>query len=85
MKMPFIFLFGFKAIPRVVSFDVKTGSNLLQWPVNEVEKLRTSCEYFNNIELRAGSVVPLEVPSATQVSFLLPFNFHCKTKGEAQN
>lgn len=60
-----------KAIPRVVSFDVQTGSNLIQWPVHEMEKLRTSSERFEHIKLHAGSVIPLEVPMATQVGIFL--------------
>lgn len=58
-----------------MSFDAKTGSNLLQWPVNELEKLRTSCEEFKNIKLHAGSVIPLEVAGSTQVCIFLPFLF----------
>ncbi|RWR89268.1 Glycoside hydrolase [Cinnamomum micranthum f. kanehirae] len=87
-----------QAIPRVVSFDAKTGSNLLQWPVNELEELRTSCEEFKTIELHAGSVIPLEVAGATQVDITAEFkmakealeetieadvNYNCSTSGGA--
>lgn len=47
--------------------DTKTGSNLLQWPVEEVESLRLKSKNFNNIEVKAGSAVPLELDGATQV------------------
>lgn len=48
-------------------FDQKTGSNLLQWPVEEIEKLRLRSKNFDRVEVKAGSVVPLDVGTATQV------------------
>lgn len=48
-------------------FDTKTGSNIIQWPVEEIEKLRSSKKVFTNVEIKAGSVIPLDVGSATQV------------------
>lgn len=56
-----------QGIPRTVLFDQKTGSNLLQWPVEEIEKLRLSSKDFNKVEVKAGSVEPLQVGTATQV------------------
>lgn len=56
-----------QAIPRTVVLDQKTGSNLLQWPVEEVEKLRLDGKEFANISVAAGSVVPLDIGTATQV------------------
>eukprot|EP00262_Sarcandra_glabra_P021239 TRINITY_DN885_c0_g3_i1.p1 TRINITY_DN885_c0_g3~~TRINITY_DN885_c0_g3_i1.p1 ORF type:complete len:468 (+),score=25.08 TRINITY_DN885_c0_g3_i1:225-1628(+) len=60
-------------IPRVVLFDEKTGSNLLQWPVEEVESLRKNSMDFNGIEIAAGSVVPLNVGMATQLDISAEF------------
>lgn len=48
-------------------FDQKTGSNLLQWPVEEIEKLRLNKKNFDKVQVKAGSVVPLDVGTATQV------------------
>ena len=48
-------------------FDEKTGTNILQWPVEEVEELRLNSTEFNGVELVPGSVVPLNIRSATQV------------------
>ncbi|KAJ8626569.1 hypothetical protein MRB53_019876 [Persea americana] len=71
-----------QAIPRVVSFDVQTGSNLIQWPVHEMEKLRTSSERFKHIKLHAGSVIPLEVPMATQLDISVEFKIAKETLEE---
>lgn len=56
-----------KSIPRTVLLDTKTGSNLLQWPVVEVENLRMRGKSFDGLAVQAGSVVPLDVGKATQL------------------
>lgn len=56
-----------QSIPRTVLLDTKTGSNLLQWPVVEVENLRMSGKSFDGVALDRGSVVPLDVGKATQL------------------
>lgn len=56
-----------QAVPRTVLFDTKTRSNLLQWPVEEVEKLRTSNKSFSGITIDAGSLFPLDITGATRV------------------
>ena len=60
-------------IPRTVLFDQKTGSNLLQWPVEEVESLRLSSRDFKNINIGIGSVVPLNISRATQLDIVAEF------------
>ncbi|KAM7258879.1 hypothetical protein ACFE04_014620 [Oxalis oulophora] len=62
-----------QGIPRTVVFDKKTGTNLLQWPVNEVESLRLSSKQFDKIEVKPGSVIPLDVPTATQLDIIAEF------------
>ncbi|XP_047321729.1 beta-fructofuranosidase, soluble isoenzyme I-like [Impatiens glandulifera] len=62
-----------QAIPRTVVLDRKTGSNLLQWPVEEVEKLRLNSTEFNGLELGPGTVIPLNITSATQVDISATF------------
>lgn len=67
------FFFSFKkkqAIPRTVLYDRKTGNNLVQWPVKEIEKLRLGSKNFENVTLDTGSIIPLHVGSATQVSLI---------------
>ncbi|KAL5702552.1 beta-fructofuranosidase [Ranunculus cassubicifolius] len=62
-----------QAIPRTVYLDEKTKTNLIQWPVAEIESLRTNKKMFNNIKLEAGSVVPLEVGNASQLDITAEF------------
>lgn len=47
---------------------MKTGTNVLQWPVEEVEELRLNATEYQGVELEPGSVVPLNITSATQVN-----------------
>ncbi|GMH09513.1 hypothetical protein Nepgr_011354 [Nepenthes gracilis] len=62
-----------QAIPRTVVYDQKTGTNLLQWPVEEVESLRTRSKNFINITVQAGSFLPLDVGSATELDIIAEF------------
>ncbi|RZC68902.1 hypothetical protein C5167_032099 [Papaver somniferum] len=62
-----------RTIPRTVLFDGRTTTNLLQWPVEEVESLRLNCSEFNNIDIQTGSVVPLDVGIATQLDVAVEF------------
>lgn len=48
-------------------FDKKTGTNILQWPIKEVEKLRSKSTSYQKVILEPGSLVPLDVGLATQV------------------
>lgn len=50
-----------------MALDKKTGSNLIQWPVAEVESLRLRSDEFQNLKVKPGSVVPLEIGTAAQV------------------
>ncbi|VAI52852.1 unnamed protein product [Triticum turgidum subsp. durum] len=55
-----------QSIPRTVVLDTKTGSNLLQWPVEEVETLRTNSTNLGGVTVEHGSVFPLSLHRATQ-------------------
>lgn len=48
-------------------FDQDTGSNILQWPVEEVESLRSGDSVEVDVKLGPGDIVPLAVDSASQV------------------
>ncbi|KAJ8764190.1 hypothetical protein K2173_005370 [Erythroxylum novogranatense] len=67
-----------QGIPRTVSFDTKTGTNLLQWPVKEVEKLRLRSKKFKNIEVKPGSIVPINLEAATQLDIIAKFELDKK-------
>lgn len=56
-----------QGIPRTILFDMKTGSNILQWPVQEVESLRLESREFDAVQVSPGSVLPLDLGSADQV------------------
>lgn len=48
-------------------FDNKTGTNLIQWPVEEIEDLRLNSSDFSDVLVEAGTVVALDIGTATQV------------------
>ncbi|TYH97538.1 hypothetical protein ES332_A12G249900v1 [Gossypium tomentosum] len=62
-----------QSIPRTILFDKKTGTHLLQWPVEEIESLRLKSYEFNQVKVQAGSVVPLDVGPATQLDIIAEF------------
>lgn len=71
-----------QGIPRTVSLDKKTGTNLLQWPVEEVESLRLTSSEFNDVQVTPGSVVPLDVGTATQLDIVAEFEVDKKALEE---
>ncbi|KAJ0898378.1 putative 2,1-fructan:2,1-fructan 1-fructosyltransferase [Helianthus annuus] len=46
-------------------YPVKTRTHLLHWPVEEIESLRYNGQEFNEIELEPGTIIPLEIGTAT--------------------
>ncbi|XP_074557791.1 beta-fructofuranosidase 1-like [Curcuma longa] len=72
-----------QALPRTVLFDQKTGNNLLQWPVDEVDKLRLTQNNLGNISLAAGSVLPLDVGTATQLDIIAEFALNYSSSANA--
>lgn len=60
----------FQTIPRTVLFDKKTRSSLVLWPIEEIESLRISSDEYEGVVITPGSVVPLNITQATQVSFV---------------
>ncbi|XP_010458650.1 PREDICTED: acid beta-fructofuranosidase 4, vacuolar-like [Camelina sativa] len=61
-----------QGIPRTVALDTKTGKNLVQSPVEEIKSLRLSSKKFD-LELSPGSVVPVDVGTATQLDIEAEF------------
>ncbi|KAI7730221.1 hypothetical protein M8C21_023058 [Ambrosia artemisiifolia] len=66
------------AIPRIVALDPLTGSNLLQWPIEELDKLRSNLKEFNEVKLEPGSLVPLNVGPTSQVDIMVEFELDKK-------
>ncbi|XBH75641.1 hypothetical protein VPH35_102385 [Triticum aestivum] len=62
-----------QSAPRMVVLDTKTGSNLLQWPVEEVETLRTNSTDLGGVTIDCGSVFPLSLHRATQLDIEATF------------
>ncbi|KAK1441425.1 hypothetical protein QVD17_07309 [Tagetes erecta] len=61
-------------VPRTVVLDPKTQTNLIQWPVEETETLRSKkYEEFNDVILQPGSLVPLDIGSATELDISASF------------
>ncbi|XP_010536536.1 PREDICTED: acid beta-fructofuranosidase-like [Tarenaya hassleriana] len=62
-----------QTIPRTVLYDPKTGSNMLQWPVEEVETLRLNGTEFDGVVVEPGSTVPVNIGPATQLDIIAEF------------
>ncbi|KAL5810923.1 hypothetical protein ACOSQ4_027491 [Xanthoceras sorbifolium] len=62
-----------QTIPRTVLFDNKTGTNIVQWPVQEIEGLRQKSTHFEDVLIKPGSVVPLDIGTATQLDIFAEF------------
>ncbi|KAK7252667.1 hypothetical protein RIF29_36779 [Crotalaria pallida] len=65
-----------QGIPRTVTLDKKTGSNLIQWPIEEVEKLRLRCNEFKDLNALPGSLVPLDTATNTQLDIEAEFEIN---------
>lgn len=62
-----------QSIPRTVLLDTKTKSNLIQWPVEEVETLRFNSTDLSGITVDHGSVFPLSLRRAAQLDIEADF------------
>ncbi|KAJ0453196.1 putative beta-fructofuranosidase, Sucrose:sucrose fructosyltransferase [Helianthus annuus] len=61
-------------VPRTVVLDPNTQSNLIQWPVEEAETLRSKTyDEFKDVELAPGSLVPLNIDSTAQLDISASF------------
>ncbi|KAI3804354.1 hypothetical protein L1987_25832 [Smallanthus sonchifolius] len=65
------------AVPRTVALDPLTGSNLLQWPIEELDKLRSNLNEFNEV-LKPSSLVPLNVGPTSQLDIMVEFELDKK-------
>nr|AHK05786.1 vacuolar invertase [Eriobotrya japonica] len=74
-----------QTIPRTVLFDSKTGTNLLQWPVEEIEDLRLNSNEFTEVLVEAGTTVPLDIGTATQLDIFVDFEIELLDTEESVN
>uniref|UniRef100_A0A7N0VE17 Uncharacterized protein n=1 Tax=Kalanchoe fedtschenkoi TaxID=63787 RepID=A0A7N0VE17_KALFE len=66
---------GLQSFPRSILLS-KTGKQLVQWPIDEIEKLRSEAVSFHGEELHGGSLLEVSGITASQadveVSFKIP-------------
>nr|AAG36767.1 sucrose:fructan 6-fructosyltransferase [Poa secunda var. ampla] len=65
-----------QSIPRTVALDKKTWTNLLLWPVQEIETLRANATAFNGITIDTGSVFLLPIRQGTQLDIEASFRLN---------
>ncbi|XP_057729091.1 beta-fructofuranosidase, insoluble isoenzyme CWINV6-like isoform X1 [Arachis stenosperma] len=64
---------GVQSIPRQVWLDNKSGNRLVQWPIKEVEKLRSKNISINGEKLRGGSILEVSGITASQADIEVLF------------
>ncbi|CAN0847164.1 Beta-fructofuranosidase, insoluble isoenzyme 1 [Linum grandiflorum] len=73
---------GIQLIPRKVWLD-PSGKQLLQWPIEELERLRnTHPIQLNHKQLKKGQLVPVDKINAAQVDVEVTFSFKSLNKAE---
>ncbi|XP_057506071.1 beta-fructofuranosidase, insoluble isoenzyme 1-like [Actinidia eriantha] len=72
---------GIQTIPRKVWLD-KSGKQLLQWPIEELETLRGENVHLNNQQLNLGDHVEIKGISAAQADVEVSFSFASLDKAE---
>ncbi|CAM0908432.1 unnamed protein product [Alopecurus aequalis] len=65
-----------QSIPRTVALDEKTRTNLLLWPVEEIETLRLNTTEFNDISIDTGSVFHLPIRPGSQLDIEASFRLN---------
>ncbi|KAH9536138.1 hypothetical protein CY35_17G091200 [Sphagnum magellanicum] len=63
------------AIPRTLALDSKTGINLIQWPIEEVNALRMGQVSKTDVKLDAGAVVQVEGAAGGQLDVEVVFEY----------
>ncbi|XP_051198112.1 sucrose:sucrose 1-fructosyltransferase [Lolium perenne] len=67
------------SIPRTVELDEKTRTNLIQWPVEELETLRINSTDLSGVTIDHGSIYPLALHRATQLDIEASFRLDSAT------
>uniref|UniRef100_A0A8R7VJQ5 Uncharacterized protein n=1 Tax=Triticum urartu TaxID=4572 RepID=A0A8R7VJQ5_TRIUA len=81
LKLIYVCAFVMQSIPRTVELDEKTRTNLIQWPVVEIETLRINSTDLGGTTIDTGSVLPLPLRRATQLD--IEATFHLDTSAIA--
>ncbi|VAI00002.1 unnamed protein product [Triticum turgidum subsp. durum] len=64
-----------QSVPRTVALDEKTRTNLLLWPVEEIETLRLNATELSDITIETGSVFHVPLRQADQLDGALQTSF----------
>jgi len=64
------------SIPRTVELDKKTRTNLIQWPVEELDTLRENATDLGGITVEAGSVIRLPLHQGSQLDIEASFRLN---------
>ncbi|KVF36770.1 Concanavalin A-like lectin/glucanase superfamily [Cynara cardunculus var. scolymus] len=75
---------GLQSIPRSILLS-ENGDRLVQWPVKELEKLRTQKVQFENKELEGGSVFEISGITASQADVEITFSLSNLNEAELLN
>ncbi len=78
-----------QGIPRTLALDSKTGVNLIEWPIEEVDALRGEQLSMTDVKLNAGALVEVEGAAGGQVSATkgpeIACSLHPNLKNHLQN
>ncbi|KAK1430847.1 hypothetical protein QVD17_13892 [Tagetes erecta] len=72
---------GLQSFPRALWID-RSGKQLIQWPVDEIESLRENEVKFQNKKLAPGSVVEIQGITASQADVTISFKLEDLSKAE---
>ncbi|XP_043704813.1 beta-fructofuranosidase, insoluble isoenzyme CWINV1-like [Telopea speciosissima] len=75
---------GIQAIPRNIWLD-KTGKQLVQWPIEEIEMLHEKPIDWHSTELKAGSLLEVSGVTASQADVDVSFNLSTLEKAESMD
>ncbi|XVF89078.1 hypothetical protein PTKIN_Ptkin19aG0101900 [Pterospermum kingtungense] len=75
---------GIQSFPRTVLLS-KDGKQLIQWPIQEIEKLRDNKVSFHNKKLKGGSVLQISGITASQVDVEVSFDLPNLKEAEVMN
>jgi beta-fructofuranosidase len=62
-------------MPRTLALDSKTGSNLIQWPIEEVETLRGNKVSVTDVKLDAGAILKVKGVTGRQLDVEVTFKY----------
>ncbi|GJX27100.1 glycoside hydrolase, family 32 [Tanacetum coccineum] len=75
---------GIQLIPRMVWLD-PSGKQLLQWPIQELEKLRGKKKILRNVKLNKGDTMEIKGIAAAQADVDVHFTFSSLSQAEPYN